>query len=351
MRKSCVFFIALLVLAAVFTPRAFRRPQTNETEETKHAVTLTIDVIPAADVGSGSRAAWLRARAEAFEKTHENVYIRVRTLKGDQAARLYSEEDGSTGNIAAYSSGGFADDERFLSLDSIERDELIDTLLESGSETAVAYMYGGYVLLTDASVKEDADIEDEIRFMRVAVCCETDECGAAALAMSGLLPKETEILPRGEANAMFSARTCDALVASHYTAYRFWNLARQGKTEPVTILPLGGGFADQVHYVSVVPSMPRQDEAALAFVEYLLSKDAQETLGNIGMFSVLSSVRRECGGEEGSLLSRLFECEQETALCPNVFLWQMQRQTAQELAADVLQGGARGPLQNLLITP
>ena len=191
MRKSCVFFIALLVLAAVFTPCAFRRPQTNETEETKHAVTLTIDVIPAADVGSGSRAGWLRARAEAFEKTHENVYIRVRTLKRDQAARLYSEEDGSTGNIAAYSSGGFADDERFLSLDSIERDELIDTLLESGSETAVAYMYGGYVLLTDASVKEDADIEDEIRFMRVAVCCETDECGAAALAMSGLLPKET----------------------------------------------------------------------------------------------------------------------------------------------------------------
>ena len=255
------------------------------------------------------------------------------------------------GNIAAYSSGGFADVGRFLSLDSVDRGGMIDALSDSGGEFAAAYLYGGYVLLTDASIGEDADVEEKIRSMRVAVCDETDECGAAALAMSGLLPMETEILSRGEANAAFSARTCGALVASHYTAYRFWNLARQGKGESVTILPLGGGFTDQVHYVSVVPSTPRQDEAALAFVEYLLSQEAQETVANIGMFSVLTSMRQERGGENGSLLFRLSECQTDAAICPNAFLWQTQRERARELSADVLQGGARTPLQNLLITP
>jgi len=309
--------ILIIVLAAI--PILKKNQVTVEPKGT--IINLTIDVIPGADVGSGSRENWLRERAEEFEAENAGVFITVRSLKSDQAQLLYTEDlRDQTGNIAAYTSGTFCDNACFLTLDNGTKSQL--------------YMYAGYVLVINPALCEKQG--ESYHIPSVAASDTQFDCGSilAAQCFSGT---DTVIHTgkRSDMISLFQNEEVSSIIASNYVVYRFCRMADQGKGFAVEMLPLSSTFTDQGHYVSIVEKSEAENEAAKAFAAFLMEEDSQRTCRDIGMFSVYQTEDYE----QGTILSSLWENTGQLRIAPP-FTWFNAGDLARQLAQDANAGNA-----------
>jgi hypothetical protein len=348
MRRKPVVFSLLLAALLLTTLLVFRLMQQSTSQLQSSPVHLMLDVIPGADVGSGSRESWLRSRAEEFESQNPDVYITVRALKSDQAQMIYtqSEQLQQRANLVAYSSGGFSQAELLVPIDDGITDAIIPSL-RSGSDTrAAAYMYAGYVLLAKANALDSQNTLQNSASL-IANLLPFDHGGICAALVTTPHAQNLISDTRVQAISDFDGTDDGVLVASHYMAYRYKRMESAGEYDSLTIAPLAYGFTDQVHYISVIAHDSEKDAAAQRFVAFLLSEDSQKKTADIGMFAACDvSVTYE----EGTILQALWQASSPQMMCPDPFAWCTARDTAQSLARSVFAGdaSARSSLEKLL---
>ncbi len=319
MHKRAFVCTVILIAALAAIPILKRSQAVVESKDT--IINLTVDVIPGADVGSGSRENWLRERAEEFEAENAGVFITVRSLKSDQAQLLYTEDlRDQLGNIAAYTSGTFCDDAVFVTLDNGTKSQL--------------YMYAGYVLLINPALCEKQG--ETCLVPSVAASHGQFDCGSI-LAVQCFSGTDTVIHTgkRSDMISLFQNEEVSAIIASNFVAYRFCRMADQGKGFPVQMLPLSSSFTDQGHYVSVVDQSEAENQAAKAFAAFLMEEGSQSVCRDIGMFSVYQTEEYE----QGTILSSLWENTGQLRIAPP-FTWYNTGDLARQLAQNVFAGEA-----------
>ena len=92
-KRALVF---TLILAIMIGCIPFLENGKEQTQEDLPIVNLTIDVIPGADVGSGSRENWLRERAEEFEKERNHFYTMLSSGKRSEYKPLWKMNNPDT---------------------------------------------------------------------------------------------------------------------------------------------------------------------------------------------------------------------------------------------------------------
>lgn len=338
MRKRAIVFSVLLILLLLTTVFVFHGTREQATQQKVEPLHLMLDVIPGADVGSGSRENWLRSRAEEFEQENPDVYITVRALKTDQAQTIYTQQEQARqrANLVAYTSGGFSQAELLVPMEDTVLDAIMPSL-RSGTDTrAAAYMYAGYVLLGKGNAL-DAQHCLQIDTPLVATLLPTDSSGICAALVTAPHGQNRISDTRIEAISDFDGTDTGVFVASHYMAYRYKRLESNGEYASLTIAPLENGFTDQVHYISIVAGTLEQEAAAQRFVAFLLSEPSQQKTADVGMFAACEI---PVSYEEGTILHALWQASSAQVTCPDPFTWCAARDTAQSLAERILMGDA-----------
>ena len=281
--------------------------------------------------GVGSRESWLINRAAKFESAHKGLFVHVTTLTVEQAeAKLndgqsfdmicFSRGVGSLvkGQLAAFSG----------SVSAIKDNYLLSGQLD-GSLYAVPLYSGAYCLfaraeqlssdrlLADAlTAKYTRKIGKNVVELQPLICGFTPyNSPLSALALSGGKGKAavSDTVTQYQAYEQFVAnKTAVTLLGTQRDMYRLSQRESNGKIENLVFAPLTG-YTDLVQYVAVSQTAGDKAASCEKFIEYLTGEQAQSTLTNMSLFSVLDA--------NFYTADRYAQCETSlaTAYVPNVF--------------------------------
>ena len=281
--------------------------------------------------GVGSRESWLINRAAKFESANKGLFVHVTTLTVEQAESKLNE--GQAFDMICFSRGVGSLVKEHLkafsgSVGAIKDNYLVSGQLE-GSLYAVPLYSGAYCLFSRAEqLSADRLLAEALtaKYTR-KVGKNTFElqpltCGftpynspLSALAFSGGKGKAKvdDTVTQYQAYEQFVAnKTAVTLLGTQRDVYRLSQRESNGKIENLAFQPLYG-YTDLVQYLSVSQGAGEKTESCERFIEYLTSEQAQSTLTNMSLFSVLDATFYTA--------DRYAQCESSlaTAYIPNVF--------------------------------
>ena len=281
--------------------------------------------------GVGSREAWLINRAAKFEAANKGLFVHVTTLSEEQLKTKLAE--GQTFDMICFSRGvGALVKEQLAfytgSVGAIKDNYLISGQLD-GNPVAVPIYSGAYCLfartemLSADRLLDDAltatytrKIGKNIVELQPLICGFTPyNSPLSALALSGGRGKVrvSEDVTQYQAYEQFVAnKTAVTLLGTQRDMYRLSQRERDGKIDALGFAPLAG-YTDLVQYVATSLTAGEKAEACVQFIEYLTGDEAQSTLVNLSLFSVLDATFYTS--------DRYAQCESmlATAYVPNVF--------------------------------
>ena len=305
------------------------RPQTEQ--PTSYQGVVELWNVEAFEGGVGSRESWLTNRAAKFESARKGLFVHVTTLSEEQVETKLSE--GQTFDMICFSRGVGALVKDKLApytgaVSAIKDNYLISGQVD-GSLYAVPLYSGAYCLFARTEmVSSDALVTEALtaKFTR-KVGKNTFElqpliCGftpynspLSALALSGAKGKVSadETITQYQAYEKFVAnQTAVTLLGTQRDIYRLSQRESNGKIDALSFAPLSG-YTDLAQYVAVSSDAGDKANSCVEFIEYLTSDEAQASLVNLSLFSVLDATfytsdrYRECEAGLGK------------AYVPNVF--------------------------------
>lgn len=310
-KKLAAALTALCVVAACAAlllwalPNLPVKPQTEQPQSYQGVVEMWN--VESFEGGVGSREAWLTKRAAKFESANKGLFVHVTTLTVEQVQAKLAE--GQTFDMICFSRGvGDVVKEQLTSytgsVGSIRDNFLISGQLD-GKQYAVPVYAGAYCLFARAEqLSADRLLQDALtatftrKIGKNTVELQPLVCGftpynspLSALALSGGKGKAnvSEDVTQYQAYEKFLAnQTAVTLLGTQRDMYRLAQRENNGKIDKLGFAPLSG-YTDLVQYVAVSTAAAEKQQACTQFVEYLTSEEAQSTLVNLSMFSVLDA--------------------------------------------------------------
>ena len=335
-RKSFVAISSLVVLVVACAamliwalPNLPVRPQTQQ--PTNYQGVVEMWNVESFEGGVGSREAWLTNRAAKFESTHKGLFVHVTTLTVEQVEAKLAE--GQSFDLICFSRGvGAVVKDRLApytgSVAAIKDNYLISGQVD-GSLYAVPLYSGAYCLFARAEmVSSDRLLAEALtakytrKVGKNTVELQPLICGftpynspLSALALSGVKGKASvdESITQYQAYEKFVAnQTAVTLLGTQRDMYRLSQRENNGKIDKLNFAPLVG-YTDLAQYVAVSASAGDKANSCVEFIEYLTSNEAQSTLVNLSLFSVLDT--------NFYTANRYAECERalSSAYVPNAF--------------------------------
>ncbi|MGI6004730.1 MAG: hypothetical protein ACOX88_04870 [Christensenellales bacterium] len=387
--------MVLLCIAPVLSQVPWpQRPKKPGLERPEWTGVLMMHVLPGADVGIGSRAAWLKRRIGEFERLHPGVYIEMRMMTASQNELYYSSrfEGAPLADLVAFSSG-MLQEPRILTdiagpaapqaeADGPDQQQeapaaVIPQLEASGAAggalVAAPYLRGGYVVLINKSAWGTAGLDVQMKdwsakeaqeiFSRLAevkvpggrsgrtmipLVASDEAYNAGAVALAVKLSGEAaisgaQVMSQADAWSSFSSQQSAAIVASQYTLYRMRTMSDAGRGFETLVLPLPGqgeNFTDQMHYMGITARPQGQArEMCEAFVEYLRSPQAQARCTDVGMLPVIPS-DENLYSDHPHMAALQKSADSGELYAPGALLWASKRGQAASLAQASIRGDA-----------
>ena len=334
-KKLAAFISALAVVVACVALLVWALPNLPVKPQTEQPITyqgvLEMWNVESFEGGVGSREAWLINRAAKFEAVNKGLFVHVTTLTVEQLEAKLAE--GQTFDMICFSRGvGNLVKEQLTaftgSVGAIKDNYLISGQVE-GRQYAVPLYSGAYCLFARTEqLAADRLLEGALttKFTRKigknTVELQPLVCGftpynspLSALALSGGKGKAnvSEDTTQYQAYEQFVAnKTAVTLLGTQRDIYRLSQRESNGKIDKLGFVALNG-YTDLVQYVGVSQTAGDKTEACMQFTEYLVSDDAQSSLVNLSLFSVLDATFYTS--------ERYAQCESSlgTAYVPNVF--------------------------------
>ena len=350
--KKLLPIIALVVCAVValcvLLPMLPQKP--TQTPPLTYKGVLELWNIETFEGGSGSRSSWITNRAAKFEAQNKGLFVHVTNVTPDQLQQKL--DDGETFDMVCFSRGVGAQISGLLQKYTGSVIDVCDNLVASGQIGDTVYALpvyaGAYCLFarteqlpqntelitTALSASFTRKVGKNTYELEPLICGFTAyNSPMSALALSGGkgVAKVDENVTQYQAYESFVAnKTAVTLLGTQRDLYRLGQKEELGKIEELTFAPLTG-YTDLVQYVGVSANAGEKTDSSVAFMEYLISADVQQTLVNIDMFSVLSATFYT--------EKRYAECEQgvKTAYVPNVFGDPEAVKTQRQAALDTLR--------------
>lgn len=306
LKKALPILLVVLFAAAILAAVLPLLPQTpSQTDEKHYQGVLELWNVESFEGGSGSRQSWLTSRAAQFEKNHEGLFVHVTTLTEAQLCEKLN--GGETFDLVCFSRGAGALVQNLLSSYTGSVADIRENILVSGqvggSVSALPIFTGVYCLFARESQlpAESVLIETVLSntysrkvgkttySLAPLICGFTSHNSpVSALALSGAKGNcsVSEDVTQYEAYEKFVAnKTAVTLLGTQRDLFRLSRREENGKVEKLAFSALSG-YTDLVQYLGIASSC-EESECATEFAQYLVSEKSQQTLVNIGMFSVL----------------------------------------------------------------
>ncbi|MDR0850665.1 MAG: hypothetical protein LBN07_04280 [Christensenellaceae bacterium] len=247
--------------------------------------------------GSGSRAEYLRKIARDFNKQNPSKFINVKTMTIEQ---LELNADFLPDMVSFSVGAGEILKDRLLpaELNFNVRDDLLQYGKIEGEMLAVPYMLGGYAIISRSDylnkTQQDNIFEQGFvlgkrqvlgvgmgldGFINPAQALTTKSITGIGQYMSGTTYEVYEGFLKGNFTN---------LVGTQRDVYRIKNRENNGIFVSCEYEYLGG-FSDLVQYLGLM----KESAIAQEFIKFVLSKQSQSVLSNIGMFSVNGDIYSE----------------------------------------------------------
>ena len=328
--SSLVVMVAACAVMLVWAlPNLPTRPQTQQ--PTSYQGVVEMWNVETFEGGVGSRESWLTNRASKFESAHKGLFVHVTTLSVEQVETKLAE--GETFDLICFSRGvGTVVKDRLApytgSVGAIKDNFVISGQVD-GSLYAVPLYSGAYCLfarsemvsadrlLTEAlTAKYTRKIGKNTVELQPLICGFTPyNSPLSALALSGVKGKARvdENVTQYEAYEKFVGnQTAVTLLGTQRDMYRLSQRESNGKIDKLNFAPLVG-YTDLAQYVAVSSTAADKANSCVEFIEYLTGNEAQSTLVNLSLFSVLQT--------NFYTSDRYAECERAlgSAYVPNAF--------------------------------
>lgn len=239
--------------------------------------------------GIGSRTNFLQEISKSFEKKNNGVYINVETITVEKAEKLISSGQKKP-DIISYGNGVNIDESNFINL---ELENMPTAIKKSTTLKAVPWCMGAYFMIGDADktkwgndgyVKKTKKGESTIFSVGVP-----ERKGHNALGGVNILNGEFSIF-KGTSQEVFEAYNYSQktirMIGTQRDLYRLQGLEDKQKARngEVTFL----GYTDLFQYVSIFNcENSKKTDMMNSYINFLLEKNQQDKLGDIGMFPVM----------------------------------------------------------------
>ena len=295
-----VCFVALWVLPHL--------PYTEATEQPHYKGIIDVWHVETFEGGNGSRANWLKARAQELEKKYSGLYFQITTLYYRQLTEKLSE--GQTFDIISFSGGtGNAVLPYLVPYNGVL--ECYDNLQRSGEAEgvtyAVAYSAGMYALFARNKHLEMNSLQKETLSDNLFNCGVTlkqgkntivlDSMGVGFAAFNSPLSALSYKGIRGGAKysdsvtqysayeSYLTGKKFVALLGTQRDVNRLNARLEQSRTDPFVTVVLDS-YTDLVQYLALGTSDAVKQSYCRMFIEHITSAESQKKLSYIGMLSV-----------------------------------------------------------------
>lgn len=285
--------------------------------------------------GSFSRAKFLQNRAIDFNKQTQGKFIIVKNFTLEQLQLNLSKNNhpdlisfgvGCGEYVLPYLSE--------LNINNSIRGDLIESGKIKNKQYALPYMLGGYVLITNQSNVVDQKFQNDLinNAFNMTRCFGKNTIPSLCFAKNTLINPANALVKNNvvgnkqgfldnnfstyDAYVKFINNASVNLLGTQRDFVRCKNREQSGKLETCYYSYLSG-YSDLVQYISVFDNISQtKKDISKAFIKFLLSKQVQQQIKNINMFSVLTDTIYET--QDGAI------CDFEKALkkplvCVNVF--------------------------------
>lgn len=256
--------------------------------------------------GSGSRQSWITARAAQFEKKHEGTFVHVTTLSEEQL--LAKLDEGENFDVICFSRGVGCMVQNLLQPYTGSVADIKENLLVSGQVGSVVYalpLYAGaYCLFArESQLPANADllqtaltnvytrkVGKNVYELQPLICGFTaNNSPLTALALSGVRGKcslSEEVSQYSAYENFVANKTAVTLLGTQRDLYRLQKREEAGKIEKLAFSPLVG-YTDLVQYLAISQLCGEKYACCTEFLQFLTQEEAQQTLQNVNLFSVL----------------------------------------------------------------
>lgn len=334
MKKSVKIVLPLAVLVVAAVGLVCLAPKLSEEEkpsEKHYEGIVELWNVESFEGGSGSRSAWITARAAQFEKTHEGLYVHVTDLTQQQMKEKLN--GGEKFDVVCFSRGIGSVVQPYLqpytgSVKDVRKNFLTSGCID-GKTYALPLYAGSYFLFARTSqLEQNTDliataltnvfqrkVGKNVYSLQPLICGFTKyNSPLSALAMSGGKGKVNpdESVSQYEAYEKFIGnKTAVTLLGTQRDLYRLSQREKNGKIEALQCCALSG-YNDLIQYLAV-SAESEKPSCCMEFLQFLVSEQSQQTLVYLNLFSVLQ--------QNYYTTERYAQAEQNlsSAYVPNVF--------------------------------
>lgn len=264
---------------------------------------------------------FLEKMSEQFEKKNKGVYVMVKNMTEDEVVSSIKAGDYpdmvcfGTG-MNRYFNGKFVRLQDEIAVNLLPN--FYGSALQNGALMAVPIMTGVYTLISSTERIENAQKNANIKLSSLAFALSTDKqkkkgvvhtnsltfgTGVFSSALDAFSRKfkevsVVELADAGVIDANYNSQTfykayesfvlnkSNMLLGTQRDVFRMENRVLAGKESDAIYEPIAE-YTDLVQYVGVIATEKTKNSVCVDFVEFLLEKNSQKQLANIGMFSVL----------------------------------------------------------------
>ena len=263
----CAFIVFIVAFSCFYGFKQINYADKKLTGEQNYKCILTLWHIDTFEGGVGSRAEFLHARANEFEKKTNGVFIMVQTHTVESAKKSYL--DGAKPDLVSFGYGivpqnpSKVDEKYYFEYADID-----------GDCYAYAWCRGGYVILANKTIPEDKTL------INAVVSQGEYTSPLTATAIEGYTLKNYKTLVPTEAYYKFITGDADYLLGTQRDVNRV--ISRNADVSIKVLMQ----YNDLYQYISVTSGDLTKKYYACAYVEYLLTEGVQSKLNKIGMFSI-----------------------------------------------------------------
>lgn len=230
--------------------------------------------------GSVSRSSFLQKQAVAFEKQNKGTYIVIKTMTLEQLQLNLANDQ--MPNMISFGIGvgdGFVNNLCSLNFTLDVRPDLLTGGSFNGKQLAMPYLLGGYALISKNGFSGTTG---------TGYHSTTNSLKSAHINKLKLSFYDDINFDSYTAYDKFLKGSFTNLLGTQRDVYRVQNRVNKGLLNNIEYKFLSG-YTDLVQYISVFKSTQQEQEICTAFIKQLLSKNTQQNIANINLFSVLQN--------------------------------------------------------------
>ncbi len=318
--------ISLLVSLLVFVPTITTVYKTREEalsnkffgKKAEYQGVITLWNVDTFEGGSASRKSLLEDVSLRFEKKNKGAYIKVENLSLNEF--LSRIKEGKKPHLFSFGTGvaSYLEENMVALSNDIAKDvktNFYSSGLDGGNLKAAAWCYNIYTLISRKDRIEKAKKSYNQSLINLALELSFDKVykkstkHTYSLTFGGndyvnavnILPRVMEISVREQADkgniddrykqntfyeayARFVGGKANMLLGTLRDVFRMENRKQSGKETDVIYEPLTN-FTDLVSYISIIRSEEKIENVCKDFISFLISKEIQLKIANIGLFS------------------------------------------------------------------